>query len=287
MGRFSTSKAASESLSMKLFPISEASSFGSPSVGRLPPVEAGSSKNRSTDSRSQHCSPAGHCCPAGPSQRCSPAWQHGRLAGPSQHLCPAMPPPKPSKSMRSPRSFSPKMESNCSSDAFLDLKHHDSSNEEFGATEKQRSSSKIVICVGGKKLSASEDVAEEKAAGEGEEEQVNEAREEEEQVQEKWNLVPRKPEGKCITGEGKEPKWPQGSPSRRTPNKKHAKKEKRMKLSVALSRREIEEDMFAMTGSRLSRKPKKRPKKLQDTVDHLSPAFSLQTVTPSLYNSRV
>ena len=270
MGLFPTAKAASESLSMQRFPISEASSFGSPSLGRLPPVEAGSSKNRSTAGRSQHCSPDGpsqHCCPAGPSQRCSPAWQHGRLAGPSQHLCPAMPPPKPSKSMRSQRPFSPKMESNFSSDACLDLKHHDSSNEEFGATEKQRSSSKIVICVGGKKLSASEDVAEEKAAGEGEEGKVNEAREEEEQVQEKWNLVPRKPEGKCITGAGKEPQWPQGSPSQRTPNKKHSKKEKRIKLSVALSRREIEEDMFAMTRSRLSRKPKKRPKKLQDMVD--------------------
>ena len=101
--------------------------------------------------------------------------------------------------------------------------------------------------------SYSEDVAEREA----EEEKVKEVREEEGQVQEKWKLVPRK--------------WhDQEKIPEKIPNKKQyadQKKEKRMKLSVALSRREIEEDMFAITGSRLSRKPKKRPKKLQDMVD--------------------
>lgn len=209
---------------------------GSPSLGHLPPVEAGSSMNPSKASRSQQCTPAG------------------------QHRPPATPPPKSSKSLRSPRRLSSKKKRNCTNDARQDLKPRSSSDEDLVLADKH---------VSGKKLSASEDVAEERDAGEAEKEKISEAKDEEEEAQEKQqNLVPRKAAEKCVAETGKELPSPQGSPPKKTPKKKHTvKKEKPLQLSVALTRSEIEEDMFAMTGLRLSRKPKKRPKKLQDVVD--------------------
>lgn len=44
------------------------------------------------------------------------------------------------------------------------------------------------------------------------------------------------------------------------------RKEKR-KFWIALSREEIEEDIFVMTGSRPARRPRKRPKNVQKQMD--------------------
>jgi hypothetical protein len=44
------------------------------------------------------------------------------------------------------------------------------------------------------------------------------------------------------------------------------KKEKR-KFWIALSKEEIEEDIFVMTGSRPNRRPRKRPKNVQKQMD--------------------
>ncbi|RZB56876.1 hypothetical protein D0Y65_045825 [Glycine soja] len=49
------------------------------------------------------------------------------------------------------------------------------------------------------------------------------------------------------------------------------KKEKR-KFWIALSREEIEEDIFVMTGSRPARRPRKRPKNVQKQMDVRPPA---------------
>lgn len=83
-------------------------------------------------------------------------------------------------------------------------------------------------------------------------------------VEKKWNLRPRKPIGKARAGAGNVPQLQGGSSSQKAPQKKPAvKKKKPMKLSIALTKKEIEEDLLAMTGSRPSKKPKRRPKALE------------------------
>lgn len=60
-------------------------------------------------------------------------------------------------------------------------------------------------------------------------------------------------------------------------------KRDRPKFSVSLSRRELEEDFTAMTGRRLPRKPKKRPRIIQKQLDTLFPGLWLTEITADLY----
>ncbi|KAL6979766.1 hypothetical protein U1Q18_021421 [Sarracenia purpurea var. burkii] len=60
------------------------------------------------------------------------------------------------------------------------------------------------------------------------------------------------------------------------------KKEKR-KFWIALSREEIEEDVFAITGSRPARRPKKRPKSIQKQLDNIFPGLYLAGVSADSY----
>lgn len=265
MGGFPPSEASSGSPSLGSFPPSEASS-GSPSMGRFPHFEAGSSRHQSPASRTQHCSAARPfpCTPAGPSQHCSPDVS-------SQNRSLTMLPPKPPRSMRSPRPFTSRMERDCSTDIHQDRKMGCSSTEESLPAEKQPNSSlKIIIRWSGKQPAASDNAAEEKAGGEEPKPEEGKVKEEkvEDQAEKKWNLRPRKPIGKGGAGAVQEPQLQEGSSSQKAPKKKPAEKKKKpMKLSIALSRREIEEDLFAMTGSRPSRKPKRRPKQVQNIVN--------------------
>ncbi|KAK1419837.1 hypothetical protein QVD17_29211 [Tagetes erecta] len=57
----------------------------------------------------------------------------------------------------------------------------------------------------------------------------------------------------------------------------------RLKLSVSLSRRELEDDFMAMAGRRLPRKPKKRPRIVQKQLDTLFPGLWLSEITADLY----
>ncbi|KAF2299108.1 hypothetical protein GH714_030656 [Hevea brasiliensis] len=60
------------------------------------------------------------------------------------------------------------------------------------------------------------------------------------------------------------------------------KKEKR-KFWIALSREEIEEDIFALTGSRPARRPMKRPKNVQKVLDNFFPGSWLVGTTADSY----
>lgn len=60
-------------------------------------------------------------------------------------------------------------------------------------------------------------------------------------------------------------------------------KRKKEKFWIALSKEEIEEDIFVMTGSRPSRRPKKRPKIVQKQVDSVFPGLWLVGVTADAY----
>ncbi|VFQ99088.1 unnamed protein product [Cuscuta campestris] len=79
------------------------------------------------------------------------------------------------------------------------------------------------------------------------------------------------------------------SPSRGEPaspivlNGQPAVGQKRGKLSVPLSRQEIEEDFMAIVGHRPARRPKKRSKLVQKNLDTLFPGLWLSEITPDLY----
>ncbi|XP_076956011.1 uncharacterized protein LOC143631033 [Bidens hawaiensis] len=60
-------------------------------------------------------------------------------------------------------------------------------------------------------------------------------------------------------------------------------KRERPKFSVALSRRELEDDFMAMAGRRLPRKPKKRPRIVQRQLDTLFPGLWLSEITADMY----
>ncbi|KAL3644666.1 hypothetical protein CASFOL_009846 [Castilleja foliolosa] len=60
-------------------------------------------------------------------------------------------------------------------------------------------------------------------------------------------------------------------------------KTERAKFSVALSKREIEEDFFSIAGHRPPRRPKKRARTVQRQLDTLFPGLWLSEVTPDMY----
>ncbi|KAH0449545.1 hypothetical protein IEQ34_020237 [Dendrobium chrysotoxum] len=77
------------------------------------------------------------------------------------------------------------------------------------------------------------------------------------------------------------------SEQRRSVRLRSEKQEKRdywPKFSISLSRKEIEEDFIAMTGSRPSRRPTKRPKLIQRQLDQLFPGLSLPSISPATYH---
>ncbi|KMT11768.1 hypothetical protein BVRB_5g104720 [Beta vulgaris subsp. vulgaris] len=62
-----------------------------------------------------------------------------------------------------------------------------------------------------------------------------------------------------------------------------SEKREKKKFWIALSRDEIEEDIYSMTGHKPSRRPKKRPKIVQKQVENVFPGFWLVGVTPEAY----
>ncbi|KAH1108264.1 hypothetical protein J1N35_012032 [Gossypium stocksii] len=117
----------------------------------------------------------------------------------------------------------------------------------------------------------------------------------EEFVPKTWNLRPRKPISKPRNQNGGAPKMvasahdnkiqrPESSRSRNVTESKPAeKKAKKQKFSISLTREEIDEDIFAMTGSKASRRPKKRAKNVQKQLDCVFPGLWLSSITPDSY----
>ncbi|KAI3720055.1 hypothetical protein L6452_20963 [Arctium lappa] len=67
------------------------------------------------------------------------------------------------------------------------------------------------------------------------------------------------------------------------PKRNLEKKEEKVRFSIALSRKEIEEDFIAMIGKKPPRKPKKRPKIIQNELDAVFPGLWLSEVHPDRY----
>lgn len=60
-------------------------------------------------------------------------------------------------------------------------------------------------------------------------------------------------------------------------------KRERAKFSISLSKEEIAEDFLAITGHRMNRRPKKRPKTVQKRLDMLFPGLWLTEVNADMY----
>ncbi|XP_047323740.1 microtubule-associated protein 1B-like [Impatiens glandulifera] len=111
-----------------------------------------------------------------------------------------------------------------------------------------------------------------------------------------WNLRPRRhTQRQSDTDEGNpsmamaetklqpSQSLPKGSEIRSAPLLEAAKKQ-RTKFSITLARDEIEEDIFAMTGLKPSRRVKKRSRSIQKQLDNVFPGLWLSsTVTPDAY----
>lgn len=120
----------------------------------------------------------------------------------------------------------------------------------------------------------------------------------EESAPKTWNLRPRKPIHKSLNLNGG-PFRASGSVMQETKSQSThmnvnnkpennesnpaQKKEKRHRISIALSREEIDEDVYAMTGSKAARRPKKRIKAVQKQLDTLFPGLWLASITPDSY----
>ncbi|KAF3440085.1 hypothetical protein FNV43_RR18363 [Rhamnella rubrinervis] len=114
-----------------------------------------------------------------------------------------------------------------------------------------------------------------------------------EAVPKTWNLRPRKPVpkpsigGPSRTGAPVVEEFktsPQGRPelagSRMGAETKEAGKRK---FSISLSKDEIEEDIFAITGSKPAKRPRKRAKIVQKQLDSVFPGLWLSSITPDSY----
>lgn len=64
---------------------------------------------------------------------------------------------------------------------------------------------------------------------------------------------------------------------------KETEKKEKMKFSISLKKEEIEDDFFAMTGTKPSRRPKKRAKNVQKQLDYVFPGLWLASITPDSY----
>ncbi|XVE65131.1 hypothetical protein DITRI_Ditri07aG0156700 [Diplodiscus trichospermus] len=115
--------------------------------------------------------------------------------------------------------------------------------------------------------------------------------EEEETVQRPWNLRPRKVvvmETTAVATAAVEKMSETTAPKSMrlrgwAENGRVGEKKEKNRFWIALSREEIEEDIFVMTGSRPARRPKKRPKNIQKQLDNVFPGQWLVGTTADAY----
>ncbi|XP_065859192.1 uncharacterized protein [Euphorbia lathyris] len=124
-----------------------------------------------------------------------------------------------------------------------------------------------------------------------------------------WNLRPRKPARKGSRGNGggkkvvaalpaqtkatedaqmgeekeKEKEKEKGKENEKGKGKEKEKEAKTPNFSIPLTNMEIEEDIFALTGSKPAKKPQKRSKQVQKQLDRLFPGMWLASITRDMY----
>ncbi|KAL1543347.1 hypothetical protein AAHA92_20331 [Salvia divinorum] len=103
-----------------------------------------------------------------------------------------------------------------------------------------------------------------------------------------WNLRPRNVKSKEVFGgemNKAEAQMRRGGKEGKGDDREKGEKKKKKKLSIniALTKEEIEEDIFALTGAKPSRRPQKRPKNVQKQLDLTFPGLHLLSITPDSY----
>ncbi|XP_019159219.1 PREDICTED: uncharacterized protein LOC109155948 isoform X2 [Ipomoea nil] len=116
-----------------------------------------------------------------------------------------------------------------------------------------------------------------------------------EPVSKTWNLRPRKPAHRNMNvdqfraaggGSGTHENTTQSchrNVIRPEAEPNTSQRKRRQRFSISLSREEIEEDIFSMTGSKPARRPKKRSKSVQKQLDSVFPGLWLASITPDSY----
>ncbi|KAJ6685992.1 hypothetical protein OIU79_015905 [Salix purpurea] len=111
----------------------------------------------------------------------------------------------------------------------------------------------------------------------------------EESMPKTWNLRPRRAVNKGLNGSGGTVKIGGGavqeikSQEKEKVKEKEKEKEKKLRFSIPLTREEIEEDIYSLTGSKPARRSKKRAKHVQKQLDCLFPGMWLASITPECY----
>ncbi|PWA67750.1 hypothetical protein CTI12_AA315090 [Artemisia annua] len=164
--------------------------------------------------------------------------------------------------------------------------HHHSDHEsaDFMTNQRKRSSSSSRICI---KVTSSHVVS------------TSALEDESSLLQKTWNLRPRRPVmnhnnnsngGVMKIGSSSmtENKSVNGNSSNNFSTNKEVlmdsvKGNEKQKFSIGLTRDEIEEDIFMLTGMKPARRPKKRPRNVQKQLDTLFPGLWLGSITADSY----
>ncbi|KAJ7962015.1 DUF1639 family protein [Quillaja saponaria] len=106
-----------------------------------------------------------------------------------------------------------------------------------------------------------------------------------------WNLRPRRPVTKPPKANGgvdnplgqNQPELaPSGGPAEAKVTMPETR-QKPKRFSLALTKEEIQEDFFAITGSKPPRRPKRRAKNVQKILEGIFPGMYLMSVTTAAY----
>ncbi|CAB4309957.1 unnamed protein product [Prunus armeniaca] len=148
-------------------------------------------------------------------------------------------------------------------------------NSRVGSSRASRHRYSLIPCAGDKRRRSEERESDQEEGEEADKAEV---------VQKPWNLRPRRAPATTsfskggANGEPHELESPNPNQSELQQPKsmrlrglaaegQNVEKKEKRKFWIALSKEEIEEDIFVMTGSRPARRPKKRPKNVQKQLD--------------------
>ncbi|CAL9029310.1 unnamed protein product [Prunus brigantina] len=164
-------------------------------------------------------------------------------------------------------------------------------NSRVGSSRASRHRYSLIPCAGDKRRRSEERESDQEEGEEADKAEV---------VQKPWNLRPRRAPATTsfskggANGEPHELESPNPNQSELQQPKsmrlrglaaegQNVEKKEKRKFWIALSKEEIEEDIFVMTGSRPARRPKKRPKNVQKQLDTTFPGLWLVGVTADAY----
>ncbi|KAG6435622.1 hypothetical protein SASPL_100496 [Salvia splendens] len=147
----------------------------------------------------------------------------------------------------------------------------------------------LQIKIGSKSSKEEEDLPKANNKEEGEIDNAGKANQKADDEARPWNLRPRNAKTKIdkevYGGERSKAESLRrgGKEGKGEEREKGEKKKNKMSINISLTKEEIEEDIFAMTGAKPSRRPQRRPKNVQKQLDLTFPGLHLRSITPDSY----